>query len=389
MSRRPVDTHDNPTVRGLPAHVPEPLALQAALDSLSGDVAPAPPGATADPVKAYLSTLLPASRRVQATALARLGRELIGADATEADALAALSTALPKITSAHVLALRTKLLQTQAPATVNRHLAALRGAVQAARRLGIVTLEHASDLADVKGAREDHGKGPSGRAIAPEELRAMVAVGVPTLRYEIHRRRALAVLAILAGAGLRRAEVAGLTWSDIDWGMSGASTPNGQPVALLTVRGKGGKTRKVPVPGWAREALQAWAKYVADSRASSGPSADPFTPGWADSPASVARDPNAPDYVLRVSDQVIYDLIETLGRAAKIDPLPRPHDFRRTWITALLDSGLPVARVAELAGHSDVQTTMRYVRETRTWRAAAGAAVEAIPDPMSPSRESP
>ena len=164
--------------------------------------------------------------------------------------------------------------------------------------------------------------------------------------------------------------------------MSGSSSPNGQPVALLTVRGKGGKTRKVPLPGWAREALQAWAKYVAEARASpQGTPIDPFTPGFDALPDTVARDPHAPDFVLRVSDQAVYILLETLGRAAGVTPLPRPHDFRRTWITALLDAGLPIARVAELAGHSDVKTTMRYMRETKTWREAAGQAVEHLPDP--------
>lgn len=356
--------------------------LHAALELPVGGLRPVDRG----PVAAYLSTLSPSSRRVQRSALICMARVLAG-DATfwgnhpnrgPADdaALGALDAALYTLTAAHVDALRVKLLEFQSPATVNRYLAALRGVMQAARRLGIITEERRADVAGVKGAREDAGKAPRGRAIAPAELRALVAAAdaLPTV---FARARAAAMLSLLAGAGLRREEAAALRWSDIDWGR--LSTEEGPATsALLHVRGKGGKTRWVPLPAWARGQVRAWAKVVAETRSA----------GTSEAPVDVP----AGDAILGFTAQSIYDLVADLGRRVATSevaaggpvharPLPTPHDFRRTWITGLLDAGVPLARVAELAGHSDVKTTMRYLRETSAWRAAAGAAVESLPDP--------
>jgi integrase/recombinase XerD len=36
------------------------------------------------------------------------------------------------------------------------------------------------------------------------------------------------------------------------------------------------------------------------------------------------------------------------------------HDLRRTFVTRLLESGVNIHTVSQLAGHSDIQTTVRY-----------------------------
>lgn len=72
---------------------------------------------------------------------------------------------------------------------------------------------------------------------------------------------------------------------------------------------------------------------------------------------------NGNDYVFRNSKEKqvhVGDFSEDLkrrGRAAGITKRVFPHNFRHSYITHLLEAGVPITEVASLVGHKDIQTT--------------------------------
>jgi len=52
-----------------------------------------------------------------------------------------------------------------------------------------------------------------------------------------------------------------------------------------------------------------------------------------------------------------------------------PHDLRRTFITQLLEKGVDLNTVRQLAGHSDVSTTTRYDKRDVEWQKEASRGI--------------
>lgn len=61
----------------------------------------------------------------------------------------------------------------------------------------------------------------------------------------------------------------------------------------------------------------------------------------------------------RLTKAGIEDIIRRTGRRAQVEKA-HPHRFRRTAATNALNRGMPVQEIAELLGHANLQTTMRY-----------------------------
>ena len=115
-------------------------------------------------------------------------------------------------TKEHVTAIRTKLAETKAPATVNATLSALRGVAREAWRLGLMTSEDRMRIEAVKGIKGS--RLPAGRALSVGEVIALFDVCARDASPA--GARDAAMLALLLGAGLRRAECAeGRRWIEI------------------------------------------------------------------------------------------------------------------------------------------------------------------------------
>lgn len=278
-----------------------------------------------NPAAVYLRRLSPGSRRVQASALAWIAGRLLGDVA--ADPLT-LDWALVRYQ--HAQALRADLAARFAPATANRMLAALKGTLREAWRLGLMDAEdyrRAADLEAVRGSRL-----PRGRALTAGEMRALFET---CGRRGVLGARDAALLAVGYVGGLRRAEIAALDRADF-------AAESGE----LRVRaGKGNKDRAVYLDNGALEALRAWTRLRGD----------------AEGPLFVAVAKGARIGSGRLTDAAILKAFEALATLAGVSRFT-PHDLRRSCASDMLDAGVDLPTVADHLGHAKVETTRRYDR---------------------------
>ena len=247
----------------------------------------------------------------------------------------------------HTQALRANLAGRYAASTANKMLAALRGVLRSAWELGQIDTDAYQRAGSVRAVRGETV--PRGRSISEGELRAL---------FESCRRdhspigaRDAALLGVLYGSGLRRAEAAALDVSDYD--------PEAGSLRVRT--GKGNKERVCYTAAGERHLLEAWLRARAEAGApsNSGPLFLPMVKG------GKIRLP-----LRHLDSRSILDIAQKRARHAGVKHLT-PHDFRRTMIGDLLDAGADIATVQRLAGHSQVTTTARYDRRGEVAKARA------------------
>ena len=143
--------------------------------------------------------------------------------------------------------------------------------------------------------------------------------------------RQLALLELLYGSGLRASELVSLPVSAV---------PRDAP--LLTVMGKGGQARMVPVSERAREALARW--MIARNAGGA--------------PKSRFLFPSRAKHLTRVR---LYQVLKELALRAGIDPHSvSPHVLRHAFATHLLEGGADLRVLQTLLGHADISTTQIY-----------------------------
>jgi site-specific recombinase XerD len=288
------------------------------------------------PANVYLSRLAPGSQRTMRQALGCIAAILTGglADAESVDWSA--------LRYQHTQAVRTRLAASYAPATASKMLSALRGVLREAWRLGLMSAEdyrRATDFEVVKGETL-----PSGRALSAGEMAALLRV-CSTDRSPAGARDA-ALVALLYSGGLRRSEAVALDVADYD-AESGA----------LTIRAsKGPKDRTAYVANGAVAALGDWLSIRGTE---AGPLFVPINKG-----GRILHS--------RMTGQAVMAVVSKRARQAAVAHLS-PHDFRRTFVSDLLDAGADITTVSKLAGHANIATTSRYDRRgEETKRKTAG-----------------
>src|SRR5947199_3852727 len=132
-----------------------------------------------------------------------------------------------------------------APATINLRLAAVRRVAYEAADSGLLSPELAAGIRRVKGVRR-LGVRVGNWLTADQGKQLLEAGSVDSLRGKRNR----AMLAMLIGCGLRRAELLGLTMDSIQL--------REEHWVIADLVGKGGHIRTVPVPRWVKNALDVW-----------------------------------------------------------------------------------------------------------------------------------
>jgi site-specific recombinase XerD len=216
------------------------------------------------------------------------------------------------------------------PSSVNVRLSAIRKLAAEAADNGLMPPELAAGIGRVKGVKREGAR--IGNWLTARQAEQLVnAPRVETLK----GKRDRAILALMIGAGLRRREVATLNVDDVQ-------QREGRWV-LVDIVGKGQRVRSVPIPSWAKVAIDAWqgAASITAGRLFRGINKGGKLVGETLNPQGVFR--------------VVSDYAVKLGLRIS------PHDLRRTYAKLAHQGNAALEQIQLSLGHSSIQTTERYL----------------------------
>jgi len=167
--------------------------------------------------------------------------------------------------------------------------------------------------------------------LTKEEIEKLFSLIEPT---DFISARDRAILELLYSSGLRISELAQLTEDDIDL-----------YEGLVTVQGKGGKQRSVPVGSVAISCIKEYLKYK-------------YELGIRKKELFLNKFGN------RLSVRGIRKIVAKWVKKAAIHKKVSPHTFRHTFATHLLDAGCDLRSIQEMLGHKSLSTTNVYTHLT-------------------------
>lgn len=245
-------------------------------------------------------------------------------------------------TNAHAVvdAYRTTLLQ-KSPSSVNRSMVALNSFAKSCKRHGLIGYRLEAKMVQSDPYRDTRGPGIDGvKRLLAEAKAERKDVGL--------RLRNVAMIRLLFGMGLRRAELCSIDIEDVD--LAGST---------IAVVGKGrAEKRKLTLPSSAAEAVR-------DLMAFEGRSSGPLF-------VSLTRK-------TRLGGESVYHIVTSLARRAGISA--RPHGLRHAAITAVLDATGGDMRKAKIFGrHARADTTALYDDNRQDLGGSASRIIDALID---------
>ena len=255
--------------------------------AVANDVAPLAIPAL-NPAETYLLSLAAGSRRTMTQALNVIADLIL-------PGFTAATLDWSRVGYVDVARVRAVLSERYSPNTANKTLAALRGAMKATFRLGLINSDSLARTIDIKRIRGE--RTAKGRSLDSNEITRLVTACDRTTALGI---RNAAIVAIGFGCGLRRAELVGLNVGDVleQWPIATCSREREQGKARLPALTRLGCTWRL---GWSIGAHQDGPLFCAVSHAGISPR--------------------------RLTEQTVYDVLQSLASKARIAHIS-PHDLR-------------------------------------------------------------
>lgn len=218
-------------------------------------------------------------------------------------------------------------------ASYNQGLSAIKKMVSEAADNSLMPEQAAQSIARIESIKHEGVR--AGNWLTIEQAQALInSPDVSTLA----GKRDRAILALLIGTGIRRSELCSLTFEHI-------VQREGRWV-LIDLIGKRGKVRTVPVPSWAKHALDVYAQAA----------------GLSD--GLIFRRINKSDVLAgeSLTAQAIYYLVakyseQEFGEAGMV----QPHDLRRTFAKLARHGGAQLEQISITLGHASLRTTQQYL----------------------------
>jgi site-specific recombinase XerD len=215
--------------------------------------------------------------------------------------------------------------------SVNQRLSAIRKLAMEAADNGALDPQIASGIRAVKGSRQEGRR--TGNWLTREQAQMWLNAPDPRTLKGLRDR---ALLAVLIGCGLRRAEAANLFFDHV-------RQRDGRWV-LVDLIGKRDKVRSVPIPNWTKAAIDTWSQTsdVAEGLVFRAVNKGDRVTGYGITPQAIRN------VVAHYADK-----LEHAGIA--------PHDLRRTFAKLAYKGGAALDQIQISLGHESIQTTEDYL----------------------------
>ncbi len=248
-----------------------------------------------------------------------------------------LATGLPLNREGVAMHIQTQRDAGQGGSTLITTMAAIRKLAEEAKVRGLMSRQEWEEINSIK-LGTIH-KPNTGVWMTIDQTQAFLAL--PD-RSSWYGQRDAALLAIMLGCGLRRAEMTALRWDAYH-------LRDGRQ--CIHVLGKGNKTRTLPVPLWAQADVDTWQVT----------SQTPVPPRRVN---HVQLLDNIPPFNRELimggcTTDGLYKIIQGYGQQIGLDL--SPHDLRRTLAQLLRKSGAMLEQIQYTLGHEDISTTVIYL----------------------------